>query len=91
MTLTARSRGIFAIADKVPRRFPQRVGPRAAAPQLADRPVWVAAAGKGWREIAALPSLGVRGKFQDEANATAGCRPWLWSQPRGRSAPILPR
>jgi Caspase domain len=65
--LTVRSRGIFAVADKVPRRFPQRVGPRAAAPQLADQPVWVAAAGKGWREIAALPSLGVRGKFQDDA------------------------
>jgi len=60
-------RGVaFAINDTETRRLPARLGQRPAPPELADRPTWAAITGPGWREIIAVPSLGILGKHLDD-------------------------
>jgi hypothetical protein len=65
--LVPKSPGVFGVRDSIARRLPQRLEPQAAPRQQADQPVWVAAVGDRWREIAAIPSLGVQGKFQNDS------------------------
>ena len=67
LKLVAQSPGVFGIEDRVGRRFPQRHDSTNVAIEQADLPVWVAATGDCWREIAAFPSLGAKGKFQKNA------------------------
>ncbi|MBR1270536.1 caspase family protein [Bradyrhizobium sp. AUGA SZCCT0222] len=63
--LKAETSNVFAIQDSVSRRLPDR--DRApAVPTPDDQPVWVAAIGRDWHEIAAIPSLGAQGKFQND-------------------------
>jgi hypothetical protein len=64
----------IAINDTETRRLPGRLGPRPLAPELADRPAWAAIIGPGWREIVAVPSLGVSGKYLYDAQGVAD--PW---------------
>lgn len=74
VTLTVRSPGVFGVEDKIERRLPQHFKAGQTL-QQADQPVWVAATGKGWREIAAVPSLGLQGKFQRDADSKQD--PWM--------------
>jgi Caspase domain len=62
VTLVLESPGVFAVEDRIGRRLPDR--PEAGSARLEDQPIWVAAVGEGWREIAAVPSIGVQGNFQ---------------------------
>jgi len=75
----------FAIADQEAQRLEARTSTRPQRPS--DWPAWVAVAGPGWREIAAVPGLGVAGRFQYDA---AGRKdPWvpeLRVEPRPRAA-----
>jgi hypothetical protein len=53
---------VVAVEDQLARRLPGRLrAPVTSKPD--DQPVWAAAAGKGWREIAAIPSLGRQGQY----------------------------
>jgi caspase domain-containing protein len=61
------SRNVFKVQDNEPRRFPHRTGAPPVMLKQADQPVWAAAVGEGWREIAAIPSLGIQGEFQYDA------------------------
>jgi hypothetical protein len=56
----------FAINDTETRRLPARLGQRTATPELDDRLTWAAITGPGWREIIAIPTLGILGKHLDE-------------------------
>lgn len=59
---------ILAIKDRIAYRLPQRLQPPSGQPEQADLPVWVATAGRDWREIAVIPSIGVRGEYQKDAS-----------------------
>ena len=63
VSIVGRADGGLTIVDKVPRRFPRRAT-KIDRVESIDRPVWVAACGPDWREIAAVPSLGLYGQFQ---------------------------
>ena len=75
----------FAIVDQEAQRLGSRTGAQPTRP--CDWPAWLAVAGPGWREIAAVPSLGVAGRFLYDA---ADCKdPWVPEfrvQPRPRVA-----
>jgi Caspase domain len=75
----------FGIVDQEAQRLGSRTSAQPQRPS--DWPAWVAVAGPGWREIAAVPSLGVAGRFQYDA---AGRKdPWvpvLRVEPRPRAA-----
>jgi hypothetical protein len=69
---------VLTVRDKEPRRFPRLTGKPCAAFKQADQPVWAAAVGDGWREIAAIPSLGIQGEFQyDTTGEPDGWTPTL--------------
>ena len=63
VSVVGRAEGGLTVVDNVPRRFPRRAT-EIYRVESADRPVWVAACGPDWREIAAVPSLGLYGRFQ---------------------------
>jgi hypothetical protein len=75
----------FGIADQEAQRLGSRTGAQPQRPS--DWPAWVAVAGPGWREIAAVPSLGVAGRFQyDGAGRKDPWAPELRVEPRLRAA-----
>ena len=59
----------LAISDTETCRLPARRGQRAATAELADQPTWAAVTGPAWREIVAVPSLGILGKHLED--------PWI--------------
>jgi hypothetical protein len=86
VTLVVKSQGAFVVEDKIERRFPHHFQPGPAQRQQADQPVWAAAVGEGWREIAAIPSLGVQGRFQNDAGGKRdGWMPVLEADPTPRA------
>lgn len=84
--LKAEASNVFAVLDSVSRRLPDRdLAP--AVPNPDDQPIWVGAICEDWHEIAAIPSLGAQGKFQnDPAGKRDSWTPVLVVEPDPRAS-----